>query len=128
MRKLLSRKDDVNLVAQLSTDPSDINDLIDFVLFLLRNDDSPNSYGPLDDNGRARQLMLNIITKTCVMPRSLLLTGVKVKTDRDYLSGSFGLVFKGELQGMVVALKVLYEVKSHGNIVSCSSRVHDIGC
>ena len=127
MRKLLSRKDDDNLVAQLSADPSDTNDLIDFVLFLLRNDDWPKSYGPLDDDGRARQLMLNIITKARVMPRSLLLTGVKVKTDRDYISGSFGLVFKGGLEGMVVALKVLYEVKGHGDIVSCSSRSHDVG-
>ena len=61
--------------------------------------------------------MLNIIAKTRVIPRSLFLTGVRVKTVQDYISGTFGLVFKGELQERVVALKVLYEVKDHGNIV-----------
>ena len=128
MRKLLSRKDDVNIVAQLSADSSDVHDLMDFILFLLRNDDWSHSHGPLDDNGRARQFMLDIITKTRVRPRSLFLMGVTMKTDRDYTSGSFGLVFKGELQGMVVASKVLYDVKGHGNIVSCLSRSHHVVC
>ena len=114
-------------MAQLSNS-SDFNDLMDFVLFLLHNDDWSNSYGPLDDNGQARQLMLNIIAKTCVMPRSLFLTGVQVKTVRDYISGSLGLVFQGELQGRVVALKVLYEAKGHGNIVRCLSRSYDVVC
>jgi hypothetical protein len=77
------------------------------MLFLLRNDDWSNSYGPLDDNRRARQFMLNIIAKTSVMPRSLFLMEVRVEIDRDYISGHFGLVFKGELRGRAVALKVL---------------------
>jgi hypothetical protein len=101
---------------------------MDFMLFLLRNDDWSNVHGPLDDNRRARQFMLNIIAKTRAMPRSLFLMGVRVKTVRDYSSGSFGLVFKGELQGRAVALKVLYEDKGHGSIVSCFSPSHDVIC
>lgn len=78
MRKLLSRKDDANLLAQLS-DSSDLNDLMDFMLFLLRNDNWSNLYGSVDDNRRAREFMLNVIAKTSVMPRSLFLTEVRWK-------------------------------------------------
>ena len=104
-------------MAQLS-DPSDLNDLMDFMLFMLRNDWS-YSYGPLIDNRQARQLILHIIAKTCAMPRSLFLMGVSMKSNRDYSSGSFGLAFKGDLQGRAVTLKVLYEVKGNDNSVSC---------
>ena len=60
------------------------------------------------------------------MPRSLFLTGIGVKIDRDgdfVGCGGFGLVFKCELQGELVALKVLY--KTNNNIVSWSRR-HDL--
>jgi len=40
-------------------------------------------------------------------------------TERDYIGGGgFGRVFKGELQGRAVALKVLY--KPNNNVVSRS--------
>jgi hypothetical protein len=70
--------------------------------------------------------MSNIIAKTRVMPMPLFVTGIRVKTDRDYISGSFGLVFKGELQGKFVALKVLHELEGHDNIVSYLCQSHDI--
>lgn len=69
--------------------------------------------------------MLNILAKTRVMPTPLFVTGVGVKTDRDYISGSFGLVFKGKLHGKIVALKVLHEFEGHDNIVSSLCRSQD---
>ncbi len=44
---------------------------------------------------------------------------------RDYIgSGGFGRIFKGELQGAAVALKVLY--KSDNNVVSPSCYCHNV--
>ena len=69
--------------------------------------------------------MLNIIAKTPVMPRSLLVTGVGAITNRDIINfGRFGLVFKAELQGKLVALKVLH--RAYNTTVSCSSRSHNV--
>ncbi len=84
--------------------------MLDFMLCLLLD----GHLSDADINLRARRLMLKAITKTPVMPRSLFVTGVKVKVDRDYIaSGGFGLVFKGELGGSFVALKVfLVEISS----------------
>ena len=122
VHKFLSREDYTDAVAELN-DTSVLTDLVDLMLYLLRHGDLSNS---MQADGRARRLMLNIIAKTRVMPMPLFVTGVRVKTDRDYVSGSFGLVFKGELQGKVVALKVLHELEGHENIVSYRS--HNVIC
>ncbi|KAF8327360.1 hypothetical protein F5887DRAFT_924819 [Amanita rubescens] len=54
---------------------------------------------------RTRRLMLKAITKTLVIPRSLFVTGVKIKIDRDYIaSGGFGLVFKEKGGDLVISL------------------------
>jgi hypothetical protein len=122
MYKLLSQNDYLEVVAHLS-DVSDVQNMVDFVLCLLCDGHLPNS----DANWRAslRRLMFKVMTKTPVMPRSLFVTGVKVKVDRDYIDGGgFGLVFKGELLGKFVALKVLR--KADNNIVSCSCRSHHV--
>ncbi len=61
--------------------------------------------------------MIKVISKMPVVPPSLIVSGVSVPVMRDYIGGGgLGLVFKGELQGAVVALKVLY--KSDDNVVS----------
>lgn len=63
--------------------------------------------------------MLKIISRMPVIPRSLIVTGVSMPTERDYIGGGgFGRVFRGELQGTAVALKVLY--KPNNNVVSPS--------
>ena len=47
-----------------------------------------------------------------------MVAGVDIRSERDLIgSGGFGHVFKGELQGVAVALKVLH--KSNHIIVSC---------
>lgn len=122
MCKLLSQDDYLDAVAHLY-DVSDVHNVLDFVLCLLCDGHLPNS----DANWRARRLMFKVMTKTPVMPRSLFVTEVKVKVDRDYIAGGgFGLVFKGELLGKFVALKVLY--KTHNNIVSCSWQSYHVVC
>ncbi len=72
----------------------------------------------LDVNGRARRLMMKIIKTTPVMPRSLFVTGIRMKDKGEYVGGGgFGHVFKGKLGGQAVALKLLF--KTQNNIVSC---------
>lgn len=72
----------------------------------------------LEANRRARRFMFKVISKTPVIPKSMFITGVTVKVDVDCIgSGGFGLVFKGELQGKFVALKLLHKF-SHRSIVS----------
>jgi hypothetical protein len=62
--------------------------------------------------------MLKVITKTPVIPESLIVTGISIPAEHDYIvRGGFGDVFKGELRGDVVAVKVLY--KAEDNVVSC---------
>jgi hypothetical protein len=61
--------------------------------------------------------MFKIITKTPVIPCSLIVTGVNKPAEQDYIGGGgFGRVYKSELNGEAVALKVLY--KSDNNAVS----------
>lgn len=61
--------------------------------------------------------MMKIITKKPVMPRSLFVAEVGMKSNREYIDGGgFGHILKTKLGGEAVALKVLY--KTHGNIIS----------
>ncbi|KAF8339481.1 kinase-like domain-containing protein, partial [Amanita rubescens] len=110
---LLLAEDYVNIASQLSN-ASDIIILLDFLLYLLHH----GHLTKLDVNGRARRLMMKIIKTTPVMPRSLFVTGIKMKDNREYLGGGgFGHVFKGKLGGEAVALKLLF--KTQNNIDFC---------
>ena len=117
--KLLSTSDYSNIAAHLS-DASDVKNLLDFMLYLLRSGCLSNSDAVSDVSQRARRLMFEMMTKMPVMPRSLFATGVSMKVHHEYIGGGgFGLVFKRTLKGAPVSLKVLY--KTHNNIVSCPS-------
>ena len=109
---LLLAEDYANLASQLPN-ASDIINLLDFILYLLLH----GHLTKLDVNGRARRLMMKIIKTTPVMPRSLFVTGIRMKENREYVGGGgFGRVFKGKLGGEAVAMKLLY--KTQNNIVS----------
>ena len=124
IHKLLSREDYINVAAQLS-DTTIINDFVDFMQYLLFNGDLSNSHGMSDVNRRARRLICKIIAKTPVIPRSFFVPGVEVKADPDLIGvGRFGLVFKAELWGDAVALKVLHRVPIKS--VRCPHQSHDI--
>ncbi|KAK2463326.1 hypothetical protein APHAL10511_004637 [Amanita phalloides] len=95
MRTLLSTDNYVDVALQL-TDPLDIENILDFVIYLL-----VNGYLEIPDaNRRARRLMLKIVTKRPVIPRSLFVSGVSIKTNDNYIGGGgFGFVLKGEVDG-----------------------------
>jgi hypothetical protein len=91
--------------------------LLDFILHLIRDRHLTNLDSTTDFNRLARRLMFKIIPTNSVIPRSLILTGIKVPAKRDYIGrGGYGGVFKGTLEGKIVALKVLH--RNGNNVVS----------
>ena len=121
MYKLFSREDYVSLAAQLA-DVSDTKNLLDIILYLFQNLDLDQT---VNIKRRARRFMLKVVTKMPVMPESLFVTGIRIPAQHDYIGhGGFGHVFKGELKGDTVALKVLY--KADNNSVSCFYQCHNV--
>ncbi|KAF8325508.1 kinase-like domain-containing protein [Amanita rubescens] len=60
----------------------------------------------MDVSQRARRLMFKIISKTPVVPRSLIVTEVSMPDKRDYIGrGGYGNVFKGEFRAQSLRLK-----------------------
>ena len=74
-------------VAERLSDPSDvINDVLDFILCLVVNGQLSNPNATLSDaNWRARYLMFKVIAKTLVVPTSLIVTGVSMPAEHDYI-------------------------------------------
>ena len=57
---------------------------------------------------------------TPVIPESLIVTGIGMPAKHDYIAeGAFGQVFRGELQGVTIALKKLHRFDNI-NLVSRS--------
>ena len=117
MWKLLSREDYVSVIGDLNQ-ASDAQNLLDFMLYLLRDHRLLNQDPTgVNINQRARRFMIKVISKIPVIPPSLIVTGVRMSVKHDYIGGgALGMVFRGELQGAAVALKVLH--KSHDDVVS----------
>ena len=124
MYKLFSREDYISFATQI-TDASDAKNLLDFIIHLLHNDNRlTNLNGFVDVNQRARRFMLKVITKTPVIPESLIMTGIRTAEHDHIARGGFGHVFKGTLRGESVALKVLY--KPDNNVVSYSYQCRSV--
>ena len=118
MCNILSQEDYVDLVARIDG-PSNATRLVNFILDMLLNHriSSQGSTTTGHIMQRARRFMLKIISKTPIIPPSLIVTGISIPVDCDYIGcGGFGRVFKGERRGEVVALKVLF--KSDNQVVS----------
>ena len=96
---------------------SDASKLLEFILDMLCNHCvSSQESATVDITRRARRFMLKVISKIPIVPPSLVVTGVTIPVDRDYIGGGgFGHVFKGKRRGKAVALKVLY--KSDNQVV-----------
>ncbi|KAF8328471.1 kinase-like domain-containing protein [Amanita rubescens] len=113
VRLLLITKNYVNIALE-PIDTSDAELLLDLMLHLLCSGQLACVDVP-DANRRARRLMLKMITKTPLTPSTLFVKGISAKVDYDYLDrGGFGFVFKSELGGTAVALKLLYKTR-HNN-------------
>ena len=108
--KIVSREDYLSVVDQLSQ-ASDVEILLDFMLIVLRSGSLSNLHTTIADiNRRARRFMLKAILRVPVIPPSLMVAAVTMPAGNSYIGGGgFGRVFKGELLGSAVALKVLYK-------------------
>ena len=118
-------KDYVKIAEQLN-DALDVSNMLDFILCLVVNGHLSNTNATLSDaNWRARRLMFKVIAKTPVIPTSLIVTGVSMPAEHDYIGGGgFGHVYKGRLGGATVALKILYKINN--SVVSPSCRCYDV--
>lgn len=109
MSEILSRDDYIDLVTLINKD-SRAKRILDLLLEMICNHSLSHQDSTVDISWRARRFMLKVISKTPVIPPSLILTGVTIPAERNSIgSGFFGNVFKAKLRGTVVALKVLHE-------------------
>ena len=74
----------------------------------------------LDLRNKARRLMFKIVSEKSAMPRSLVISGVKVGSNHS--GGGFADVMKGELQGRPVALKLLRKVRHNVSLLISKTR------
>ena len=110
---LLAREDYVDAAEKLNH-LSDIMNLLEFTIFVLRNRYFANPDPNVDTNQRARRLMSKIISKSRVMPESLCLTGITIPGNHHL---DVGLVYEGEYEGTAVEIKVLYNARNISNVV-----------
>ena len=110
--------EDYAAAAENLTQASDAKNVIDFMLHLLDERCLQDEDVNVNIEHRARRFMFKVFSKIPVVPLSMTVTGVSIPAVREYIgAGAFGLVFKGELRGSAVALKVLYR-SGNSDVVS----------
>ncbi|KAF8339478.1 kinase-like domain-containing protein, partial [Amanita rubescens] len=110
--RLLSREDYLTVAEEINH-VSDAKNILDFMLYVLHNHYLSDPDGIMDTNRRARGLMTKVVMNARVMPKSLFLTGVTVSIDRENAdNGESGPVFKGELRGAPIALRVVHKTRN----------------
>ncbi|KAF8631112.1 hypothetical protein AX17_005157 [Amanita inopinata Kibby_2008] len=106
--EFLELKNYINLGLQV-TAVEDIENLIEFLTHLLHNN-LLKDIGP-DANRKARRIMLKLLAKTAITPKSLYLSNVTMESFETFASGGFANVFVGDYNGSRVALKWLRNVQ-----------------
>ncbi|KAF8645696.1 hypothetical protein AX14_009190 [Amanita brunnescens Koide BX004] len=119
VRDLLDLEDATGVVKKLCALPdTDIQIFLDFFIYLLDKDFLLED-GAHDTKRKAKRLALKLLKMKPVMPRSLFLTEIAVKTENQQVGrGGFAFVLKGEMTGLPVALKILYKAQ-HDNVRAC---------
>ncbi|KAF8631111.1 hypothetical protein AX17_005156 [Amanita inopinata Kibby_2008] len=110
--EFLGLKNYINLGLQI-VDLEDIEKLLDFLVHLLHNN-ILSAVIP-DANRRARRLMLKLLTRTVIIPKSLYLPNVSMEIPDYVARGGFANIFVGNYNGARVALKRLHNVRDDVN-------------
>ncbi|KAF8631104.1 hypothetical protein AX17_005149 [Amanita inopinata Kibby_2008] len=109
MGRLLRMKSYTTVGLQL-TDAKDIENLLDFIVNLLRHGDLLHTGIP-DVNRKARRLMLKLLTKASIIPKSLYLPNVMLSSPYSIAHGGFADIYVGKYRHNRVALKRLKSIK-----------------
>ncbi|KAF8339489.1 kinase-like domain-containing protein [Amanita rubescens] len=109
LHDLLSKEEDHDKVAKQLVDALDIETMLEFMLYAIRNHVFQELGMDADSaNRRARRLMFKITSSTPIMPSSLFLSDLTISCNHDVEH-----LFKGEHNGKLVVLKPLYRTRNN---------------
>ncbi|KAF8351788.1 hypothetical protein F5887DRAFT_2985 [Amanita rubescens] len=110
VRELLNLPDCDTSIASSVKNISDVELLLDFFLYLLRNDSLSNA-GIQNANRKTRNLMFKLLCKADVRPRTLVITDISYTGPGSTGTGDPRQVFEGEHQGQQITLTALRKTR-----------------